>query len=67
MNRGARRGAGGPHPGLLPEGEGEYSPLVSEGRGGDWLERVATARKNEVQECPLGQDATPSPSGRGLG
>jgi type II secretory pathway pseudopilin PulG len=31
MNRGARSGASGPHPGLLPEGEGEDAPRVSEG------------------------------------
>jgi len=31
MNRGARKNASGPHPGLLPGGEGEYAPRVSEG------------------------------------
>jgi len=31
MNRGARKTASGPHPGLLPGGEGGRAPRVSEG------------------------------------
>ena len=34
VHRGARKGAGGPHPGLLPWGEGEHAPRVSRGRAG---------------------------------
>jgi hypothetical protein len=51
MNRGVRSGASGPHPGLLPGGEGDDAPRVSKRQAGRWLERVETARTSGLWAC----------------
>jgi hypothetical protein len=67
MNRGARDGAGGPHPGLLPEGEGEVAPRVSEGEPGvGWNESRRLARKRRGGVA-TGRTRHPLPPGEGRG
>jgi len=71
LNRGARGVASGPHPGLLPGGEGEIAPRVSEGMARRSLERISTARTVGFQREVAGHTrlplTAPSPAGRGLG
>jgi hypothetical protein len=67
MNRGARNGASGPHPGPLPEGEGEYSPRVSEGgAGGGWSEFRRLGRL-ELWHVAVRDMRLPLPPGEGWG
>jgi len=67
MNRGARKTASGPHPGLLPGGEGEIAQRVSKGWVERSPERVATARTVGLQHGVAGDTRLHLPSGEGWG